>query len=145
MKIQEQDMYHGAALTQIAEHKSFKALNRGSAKYGHYLVNTDRHFFIKYRKTAKSPWLHTLSTDEMKALVSACSKYDKVWLCLVCGNVTICALNKPEIALVLDLASTAQQWVRIEVPPGGSCWVSGSSGALKKVVTHKSFPEKLFA
>lgn len=48
MKIQDQDLYHGAALTQIVEHASFKALNRGSEKYGHYLVNKDQHVFIKY-------------------------------------------------------------------------------------------------
>ncbi len=144
MKIQEQDLYHGAALTQIAEHKSFKALNRGSTKYGHYLVNTDRHFFIKYRKPTRSPWQHTLSADEMKALIAACKKQEHVWLCLVCGNVTICALNKAEISTVLDLTSAAQQWVKVEVPQGGSCHVSGSNGALSKVVPHNSFPEKLF-
>ncbi len=56
MKIQEQDIYHGAALTQIAEHESFKALNKGSERYGHYLINADCHVFIKYSKAAVSPW-----------------------------------------------------------------------------------------
>lgn len=59
MKIQEQDRFHGAALTQIVEHKSFKALNRASAKYGHYLVNADRHVFTKYSKATRSPWSFT--------------------------------------------------------------------------------------
>lgn len=144
MKIQEQDLYHGAALTQIAEHQSFKALNRGSTKYGHYLVNTDKHIFIKYRTSTGSPWQHTVSPDEMKALEAACSKHNQVWLCLVCGNVTICALNKTEIAVVLDLSLRAQQWVKVEVPKGGSCHVSGCNGSLTKVVPHNSFPNKVF-
>jgi hypothetical protein len=145
MKIQEQHLYHGAALTQIAEHKSFKALNRASAKYGHYLINTDRHVFIKYRKNSTTPWQHILSADEMNSLIAACKMNEHVLLCLVCGNVTICALDKTEIFTVLDLTSTAQQWVKIEIPKGGSCHVSGSNGALVKVVPHNSFPDKAFA
>lgn len=145
MKIQEQDFYHGAALTQITEHESFKALNRASTKYGHYLINTDRHVFIKYRTIQKSPWAHTISPDEMKSLISACKKNKYVFLCLVCGDATICALGKSEIEILLDLTSTTQQWIRVEVPKGGSCHVTGSHGALDKVVPHNSFPNKAFA
>ena len=36
MKIQQKDYFHGAALTQIVEHESFKALNKADSKYGHY-------------------------------------------------------------------------------------------------------------
>lgn len=145
MKIQEQDFYHGVALTQITEHKSFKALNRASTKYGHYLINTDRHVFIKYRTHPKSPWQHTFSPDEMKSLIAACKKNTHVFLCLVCGDITICALDHSEISTVLDLNSNAQQWVKVEVPKGGSCHVSGSNGYLARVVTHNSFPKKAFA
>lgn len=42
MKTQEKDLYHGAALTQIVEHTSFRALNLAPVKgYGHHLVNSD--------------------------------------------------------------------------------------------------------
>jgi hypothetical protein len=143
MKIQEQDLYHGAALTQIVEHKSFTALNRASSKYGHYIVNADRHVFVKYRKTSRSPWQHTFSAEEVKALAKAIESSDKVWLCLVCGNQTICALGKAEIQTVLDLSANNQQWVRVEVPAGGSCSVSGSHGSLKRKVPHYSFPDKV--
>jgi hypothetical protein len=143
MKITEQDFYHGAALTQIVEHKSFKALNRASSKYGHYIVNTDRHVFVKYRTASKSPWQHTLSAADVKAIATAIESSDKVWLCLVCGDHTICALDKDEIQTVLDLAATNQQWVRVDVPKGGSCRVSGSHGSLKRKVPHNSFPDKV--
>lgn len=143
MKITEQDFYHGAALTQIVEHKSFKALNRASAKYGHYIVNTDRHVFVKYRTASKSPWQHTLSPADVKALATAMASSEKVWLCLVCADHTICALDKDEIQTVLDLTSTHQQWVRVDVPKGGSCRVAGSHGSLKRKVPHNSFPDKV--
>ncbi|MDO3556385.1 hypothetical protein [Ralstonia pseudosolanacearum] len=144
MKIQDQDFYHGVALTQITEHKSFKALNRGSSKYGHYLINTDRHVFVKYRKPNGVSWNHTISPDEVKTIAAACKKDDLVWLCLVCGGVTICALDKAELNTVIDLSSTDQQWIRVDVPKGGGCRVSGSTGAVKKVIPHNAFPSKLF-
>ena len=46
MKIQKMDMFHGAALTQIVEHPSFKALNKADEKYGHYQINHDRRISI---------------------------------------------------------------------------------------------------
>ncbi len=54
MKTKEMDLYHGPALTQIVHHDSFKAINKATTKYGHYLVNTDRHVFVKYRKNPSS-------------------------------------------------------------------------------------------
>jgi len=145
MQIQEQDIFHGAALTQIVEHKSFKALNRATAKYGHYLVNTDRHVFVKYRKPNRSPWQHTLSEDDIAGISAEITNGHAVFLCLVCGTTTVCALNSTEIGTILDLGGSRQQWIRIEIPKGGSCHVSGSKGKLKRTVPHNSFPEKIFA
>jgi hypothetical protein len=73
MKIQEQDIYHGPGLVQIVEHKSFKALNRASSKYGHYLINTDRHVFAKYSTKKKTPWLQpdTLRAEKCRSLQGA--------------------------------------------------------------------------
>lgn len=145
MKIQEQDRFHGAALTQIVEHKSFKALNRASPKYGHYLVNTDKQVFVKYRKLARSPYIFTVQPDELHALSEAQNAPGEVLLCLVCGTETVCALNEDELDAVIDVFSSASQWVRVEIPKGGSCHVSGSCGKLRRAVTHSSFPDKVFA
>jgi hypothetical protein len=145
MKIQEQDIYHGPALMQIVEHRSFKALNRASTNYGHYLVNTDRQVFVKYRKTKRSPWQFIFAPDELSALSKAMSGAGSVFMCLVCGHFTICALNAKEIFQLVDLTEASQQSIRVEVPSGGSCHVSGSKGKLKKTVPHNSFPEKIFA
>jgi hypothetical protein len=66
----------------------------------------------------------------------------KVFLCLVCGEETICARNYQEITTLIDLDSERQE-IYISVPPGGSIWVSGSKGDLPKTIRHNSFPEKL--
>lgn len=145
MKIQEQDLFHGAALTQIVEHKSFKALNRASVKYGHYLVNADRHVFAKYSKATRSPWSFTFQPNDLKAIQAEINNGNTVFLCLVCGTATVCALAEAEFTSLIDLASPAAQRVRVEVPAGGSCHVSGSLGSLKRTVPHNSFPDKVFA
>jgi hypothetical protein len=145
MKIQEQDRFHGAALTQIVEHDSFKALNRASTKYGHYLVNADRHVFVKYSKSTRSPWSFTFQSHDFQSIQAEVSAGHLVFVCLVCGTVTVCALSKDELVALIDLHASNAQWVRVEVPPGGSCHVSGSLGKLKRTVPHNSFPEKVFA
>lgn len=146
MKIQEKDLFHGAALTQIVEHPSFKAVNLASKRYGHYLVNLDRQVFVKYRKTPRSPWVFVFQPDEIAAIAQAVRAGEPVFLCLVCGRKTVCALNQAEITQVLDLdTGKVQQSIRVEVPKGGSCHLRGSGGALRRTVPHNSFPNKVFA
>jgi hypothetical protein len=145
MKIQEQDRFHGPALMQIVEHKSFKALNRASKHYGHYLINRNRQAFVKYRTSKTPPWTFTFAPDERQSIRSGLESGDKIYVCLVCGPITICCLNEEELKEVIYAWSTSTQWIRIEVPTGGSCHVSGSRGALSHVVAHNSFPEKVFA
>jgi len=146
MKIQEKDLFHGAALTQIVEHKSFKALNLASAKYGHYLVNTDREVFAKYRRVARPPFIFTFQPAEVQTISAAVRQGPrKAFLCLVCGRTTVCALSAKEIEAVIDLDNnSAQQSVRVEIPTGGSCHVSGTKGQLSRTVPHNSFPDKVF-
>ena len=144
MKIQEKDIYHGAALTQIVEHPSFKALNRATQKYGHYLINTDHHVLVKYRKSPRSPYIFQLQPEELSHLASVITSNSKVFFCFVCGKETVCALDKNELLTVLDLASLTRQSVRVEIPRGGSCHVSGTAGKLSRAVPHNSFPDKVF-
>ena len=109
MKIQEQDIYHGTALMQIVEHRSFKALNRASSVYGHYLINTNRQVFAKYATKTGSPWQFTFQPKNVKAIAGAVVSGDRVFACLVCGQVTICTLTEHEIRQVIDLSSTMQR------------------------------------
>lgn len=141
MKIQEQDTYHGSGLVQIVEHPSFKALNRGSNKYGHYLINTDRHVFAKYSSKKKSPWQFTFQPDDLNEIRKA---GQKTFAMLVCGKETVCALTLDEIGQVLDLDSINAQSITVEIPKGGSCHVKGTTGKLTKTIPHNAFPQKLF-
>jgi hypothetical protein len=89
MKIQKKDFYHGAALTQIVEHPSFKALNKATNKYGHYQINHDTRILIKHLSKLESPWSFQISEEEINTLVDDISSDQESFLCLVCGETTI--------------------------------------------------------
>lgn len=145
MKVQEQDVYHGIALSQIVRHESFKALNCGSTKQGHYLINSDRHLLIKYRTNDGDSWQFTFKPEEILALKKMIKKSNLIFLCLVCGQSTVCALTFDEIKAVLSPNSDDQQSITIDAPAGASLRVRGSVGELSNTVPHNSFPKKLFA
>jgi hypothetical protein len=130
-------------LTQITEHPSFTALNKVDKIYGHYLVNLDTRLFVKYLAKESSPWNFSIHSNELQAIAEDMKVSAKVFLCLVCGEETICALNVQEITTLVDLNSE-RQFINVTVPPGGSIRVSGSNGELTKKIKHNSFPKKLF-
>lgn len=146
MKIQEKDKYHGAALTQIVEHPSFKALNKVDDKYGHYQVNHDRRIMAKYSKGEEPPWQFTFSADDIQTIREDSERKNcKAFVCLTCGRTTVCMLDQKEITEVLDLLTATQQWIRVEVPKGGSIHVSGTRGNCTYAIAHSSFPNKVFS
>jgi hypothetical protein len=142
MKVQEQDIYHGIALTQLVEHASFKAINKTSKTYGLYDLNQDRRLFIKYRSNTEEPWSFTFQPAEME-VIGAPSERD-TFVALVCGTTTVCALTLNELETLIDLTNAGSQWVRVEAPPGASMRVLGPLGHLPNVVPHNSYPAKLF-
>ncbi|WP_077618364.1 hypothetical protein [Bacillus sinesaloumensis] len=144
MKIQMQDLYHGAVLTQITEHPSFTALNKPDSLYGHYQVNHDTRIFVKYLSKETSPWSFKISVSEMQSIQSDMDVTKNVFLCLVCGQQTICALNIQEFSNLIDLTSSENQYINVEVPTGGSMHVIGTAGSLERTLRHNSFPDKLF-
>jgi hypothetical protein len=75
MKIDKEDLYYSAAILQVAEHKSFKAINRLPARgLSHtYLINTDVGLHLKYAsKPHQGSYHFSFSAGHMEAL-------DKLW------------------------------------------------------------------
>lgn len=144
MKIQTQDFYHGAALTQIVEHPSFKALNKGSSNYGHYRINADCHLFVRYATGDGPTWSYTFTHEQLKAVNNIAAAKVSIFVALVCGKETVCLLNKTQLQNVIDLGAKDAQWVKVDAPPNKSCRVSGSAGQLKGTIPHNVFPKALF-
>ena len=144
MKIQEKHKYHGSALAQVVEHEAFKALNRADSNYGHYLVNTDRRLIVKYRTCERGPWVFNFTAPETVLLRTDIERGGHTFVCLVCGNETVCILDEDQASSVLDLGSVEQQWIKVSCPEGCSMRVSGSSGDLSSTIPHKAFPRRVF-
>jgi hypothetical protein len=142
MQTREKHLYHGAAITQIVEHDSFKALNKASDAYGHYLINHDCRLHVKYTKSNR--WSFTFQTSDIARLSEDLALGNRVFVCLVCSDETVCVLDAQDIQSVLDLAQDTQQWVHISVPDGGSMHVKGYAGELDHAVYHNAFPGMLF-
>jgi hypothetical protein len=144
MKIKDQHVYHGAALAQIVEFESFKALNKVDEKYGHYLVNTNRRLVLKYA-TAGQPWKFTFSVEDLQILAEDVDlKRVSVFVVLVCAHETVCVLTSDQFMSVIDIYDPRQQAVSVHFPAGGGMRVDGSLGRLRSVVPHTAFPEVIF-
>ncbi|MFC3040785.1 hypothetical protein ACFOGI_11050 [Virgibacillus xinjiangensis] len=144
MKITTQDLYHGAVLTQITEHDSFKALNKVDELYGHYLINHDTRLFVKYLTKNASPWNFRFHPSELQSIQNDLNSSARVFICLVCGDETVCCLSEEEFSPLIDLADINGQSIIVEVPRGGSMHVKGSQGKLPRTIRHRAFPDKIF-
>ncbi len=107
MKINEDHLYHGAALTQIAEFPTFKAINPfalgdGTNSRSAFVINTDTAIYIKYAtKTTRAFGEHLFGfsksnfaeLDELKAHFKS-----RVFVVLVCLRAhEICVLTLAEL------------------------------------------------
>ena len=143
MKIQQKDLFHGAALTQLTEHSSFKALNKADTKYGHYMINTDRRLMLKLTEKENGPWSFTFQPDDLNTLRSDIASGFRTFVVLVCGKFTICLLDETDFQQLIDLNNPTAQWIRVEIPKA-SMRLRGSHGALKHAIAHKDFPDNVF-
>lgn len=148
MKIQDKDIYHGAVLTQIVEHSSFTALNKADGKYGHYIVNHDIHLFVKVAKESmkgltkedeKQTWQFTFNESDLQSIRNEITPNKKLFMCLVCGQNTICVLNVEQLKQIINITSEESQWVKVEYASGERIQVRGSMKDLdKKFLTIRS-------
>jgi hypothetical protein len=143
MRIQQKDFFHGAALTQLVEHHSFKALNKVDGKYGHYLVNVDRRLLVKLTEKPSVPWSFTFQPDDLSTLRADAASGFQTFVVLVCGRTTICLLGQTEYSAIMDLQAAGTQWIKVEIPKA-SMRVRGSAGALGHAIAHNRFPDNVF-
>jgi hypothetical protein len=115
MAIDLMDFMHGAALVQIANHKQFTALNKGSAAYGHYKINGDRHLFIKYSSSDSTTFRFSFAADE-KRRIKHVRGASAVYAVLVCGSTAFAAVNRDDLKELLSRPGAEQ--VAVIAPPG---------------------------
>lgn len=165
MRINDDHMYHGAALTQIAEHPSFTAINVFKTDDGKsrsaFKINDSIGVYLKYasRPTgAAKEYVFTFTGSHLKEIADLKAKSEKVFVVLVCiAEREICVLPVSELESLIaartkrNKAPEAQYQALVTAPANKSFRVymnvPGKKGQALGVRTVKrsSFPGLIFA
>ncbi len=90
MKIDDNHMYHGAALLQITEHPTFTAINSmdvsGQRSRSAYRINDNLGIFLKYasKPSALGEYPFTFASSHMEELAAIASQTANTFIALVC-------------------------------------------------------------
>ena len=116
MKINDDHMYHGAALTQIAEHPVFKAINAfwsgGKKSSCAFRINDTTGIYIKYAglpRGSASEYVFTFTQthlDELTKLREHCTSVFGVFVCI--GAKAICVLSYGQIMKFVKMRRDAK-------------------------------------
>ncbi len=142
--IDQKDFMHGAALVAIADSAEFTALNRASVKYGHYVVNHDRHLFIKYNG-GSGPGVHHFTFSGRDKERIRTTNADRVRAVFVCGNEVITAITRTALAALLDLGSAASSTVNVSALRGQQLRIHCGATRHPGLVARGSFPSSVLA
>lgn len=166
MKIHDDHLYHGAALTQIAEHPQFTAINalKIGPKIIHvaYRINNDISVYFKYA-TKPTPrfqeYVFSFTQDHLNELAAIVKTTPKAFVALVCvKDREICSLPYSDLLELIarrknaNGASEDVYTIIVTAPKGKSLRVYVNEPGKKKtilgeasIVSRNAFPEKIFS
>lgn len=164
MKIQDEHLYHGAALIQIAEDPRFTAINSlklsGKAINSAYRINDQIAVYFKYAVKPHGKYkeyLFNFKSDQIQQIRKISSTYE-THLALVCvGAREVCAISADMLSDLISSRQKAfggnedQYTLLVTVPKGKSMRVyvnhPGKKATLlgkERVISRSSFPEVIF-
>jgi hypothetical protein len=164
MKINDDHMYHGAALTQIAEHPTFKAVNafwlNGKKSHAAFRINDETGIYVKYAALphgSANEYIFTFAKvhlDELAVIREHCSR---VFVVLVCIRLKeICVISYGQLKQMLSVRKKMrggeedQYQILVTAPPNKQFRVyvnhPGRKGIMlgQQLVRRSAFPELLF-
>ncbi|WP_157729436.1 hypothetical protein [Tumebacillus algifaecis] len=144
MKIQEQELFYGAALAQIVEHGEAVHIYKRPDQNSVYVINQKSVLMLKYRTNARAPWRFQLSEREEDAIRAELVRGKDFFLGLVCANHTICVLGAEELKKIIDFEVLGDKWISVNSGHNRSLWVAGPAGEMSTSIRHNDFPRKLF-
>lgn len=104
MRIDDNHMYHGAALLQIAEHPRFTAINTieisGQKSRSAYRINDNIGIFLKYasRPSRIGEYAFTFTNDQLQELEAVVAQMESTFIALVCVEAReIACLTFPQL------------------------------------------------
>lgn len=165
MKINDDHLYHGAAITQIAEHEQFTAINSFKHSSGisrsAFKVNDGIGVFLKYATAAKKPfneYVFNFRQEHIDELKNISSKSEKVFIALVCvKSREICCLPYEKLLALIQRRRKAkgdseeQYQILASLESGKAFRVYINAPAQKKtylgspiIIARNNFPNSLF-
>jgi hypothetical protein len=165
VRIDDDHLYHGAALNQIAEDPHFTAINAlsaGRAKLRNsYRINDDIGVHLKYCTKPSGQvkeYKFTFTTEHLADLRKVNEQAAKTYLVLICvDNRQICCLSLTELEVLIRsrreaIGGDEDQYVILVTIPAGKRFrvyvsVPGQRGKMlgkPLVVSRNSFPSRLF-
>jgi hypothetical protein len=135
--IEKQDFYHGAALIQLLDHKSFKKIAKFEPGY---LINDQIWILMKYTTKNRSPWRFTFSQDDVLRLRNA-RKDKSVFVTLICGGDGVCSLSLEQFNSLL-VNSTG--WISISRKFRKQYSAAGPDGDLDYKISLRGWPSNIF-
>jgi hypothetical protein len=110
LKIRKEDLYQGAALTQIAEHERFTAINAvrvdNRPHRSAFKVNDNHCIFLKYATEPKGTYdeyVFTFNRAHRNDLQDLATKSDTVFIGLVCiKDQEICLLSLDDFQELIE-------------------------------------------
>jgi hypothetical protein len=166
MKIDDDHMYHGAALIQIAEHPQFTAINSFKGKLANYenayRINNDMAVYLKYAtKPTKSfsEYVFTFAKAHLDEIDAIAKAVPKTFLALVCVEAReVCCLAYGQLLSLIERRRKAfggvesQYVILVTAQKGSSLHVYINAPHKKKtklgkndiVVSRSAFPGDLF-
>ena len=166
MTIDQDQMIHGGALIQIAEHPQFTAINSltiGNKKFAHvYKINDHISIYFKYSRKPKSifkEYLFTFKNEHLRDLAEIAKVNQSNFIGLVCvDDREVCVLSYEALRTMVEqrrlaagrkedqyvVAVTAQPRKRLRAyvnAPGKKKTILGKA----IVVSRKAFPDVLFS
>jgi hypothetical protein len=165
MKIDDDHMYHGSALLQIAEHPQFTAINslysRGKKISNSFMVNTDTPIMLKYAsepKPAYEQYVFTFTENQLHELEETVKTHPHAFIVLVlCKDREICCLSNAQLSALIERRKKAkgspepQYIILVTAPLGKSlrCYINAPDVRKKYlgkelIVSRNAFPNILF-
>ena len=164
MRIHDDHMYHGAALTQIAEHEQFTSINAvrivDELSRSAFRINGTIGVYLKYATTPKagSDYVFTFTKPNKAELDWLSERCDNVFVAMVCvKDRQICCISHEELADWLERRADAlghdeeTTTLLVGLPKGKAFRVNMNMPRRRKVyldkpqlVPRKRFPGLLF-
>lgn len=164
MKIHDDHLYHGSALTQIAEHHQFTAINafRDGKKVSRssFLINQDISIYLKYASKpvgSFKEYMFTFNKSHLDEIAEIERRAKKAFVVLVCvKDREICLISQKNLFELIELRRSEKKikedtyTILVTVHKGESMRAYINAPGIKKtslgkrVVPRNRFPAEIF-